>query len=174
MCSTSSPIRHRGVAWNIDQSFRVSLDGATTARRTAARPTPTTTSADAGPDLQVRPPPKPPPAAAAPSPAATSFMVFSTGSIGSERPGPANHQAAAGAYKTKGNARHGDGPHRYVGSGELHMALSLRRRQRGQGRAGFVRRAGDSDRGRPSGEEASRWFRRPDGVREHRNAASRS
>jgi len=131
MCSTQFAYQGiLGLAWNIDQSFRVSLDGryyGTTSGGT------TYTNNNIGVMLgltykfgapEAAPPPPP-----APAPQATSFMVFFDWDR-SDLSAQALQtiKQAAGAYKTKGNARitatgHTDtsGPESY------NMALSLRR-----------------------------------------------
>jgi outer membrane protein OmpA-like peptidoglycan-associated protein len=131
MCSTQFAYQGIvGLAWNIDQSFRVSLDGRYYGTTNGGT---TYTNNNIGVMLgltykfgapEAAPPPPP-----APAPQATSFMVFFDWDRSDlSQQALATIGQAAQAFKTKGNARitatgHTDtsGPESY------NMALSLRR-----------------------------------------------
>ena len=164
-----------GLGYNVNQNFRVNLDGryyGTTNRGALHQQQ---HRGDAGPHLQVRPP-RGCPAAAAAGADAPSFMVFfdwDRSDLSDQA--LATIRQAAQAYKSKGSARitatgHTDtsGPESY------NMALSLRRANAVKDALVRERRAGRRRSRWSAAARASRWCRPPTACASRRTAASRS
>ena len=112
------------------------------------------------------PPPPPPPVVAPPS-----FMVFFDWDRSNlSQQALTTIQQAADAFKTKGSARITATGHTDTSGPEsLQHGAVAASCQRGQGRAGARRRAGDGDHGHRQGREPACWCQTADGVREPQN-----